>query len=65
MLGTQQDGELVYRVLVTVGTLVWEDKAAKALVVDLDMVPTIQSHAALPVPKVKEVVNELLSYVRS
>jgi len=62
VLSSEQDAELVYRTLVALGTLIYDDPATKALVEDLDLQPSIQKHSSSE-GKVKEVASEILNYL--
>jgi len=62
VLSAEQDAELVYRTLVALGTLIYDDPATKALVEDLDLQPSIQKQSSAE-GKVKEVASEILNYL--
>ncbi len=65
VLGSEQDEEALYRGLVALGTLVWDDEAAKALVRDLDLIPSVQKQTSSSFSKVKELATELCTYLLS
>jgi len=66
LLGVEgEEEEAVYRDLVGLGTLAWQDDPIKALAADLDLASPLSrvASSASAAPKVKEAANDLLEYL--
>jgi len=64
VLSNEADEEVLYRSLVSVGTLIWKDRDSVKLVEELDMLKSIQAQSLSKISKVKEICLELLNYIK-
>jgi len=62
VLRNEKEDEVIYRSLVALGTLLWNDDQAKSLARDLEMTQSLKTHqsSSSSSSKVKECANELL-----
>jgi len=60
LLSIESDPEILYRGSVALGNLIWEDHETRKLVMELDMIKSIQKHSQSTTSKLSECSHEIL-----
>eukprot|EP00005_Dracoamoeba_jomungandri_P004829 CAMPEP_0174251374 /NCGR_PEP_ID=MMETSP0439-20130205/1216_1 /TAXON_ID=0 /ORGANISM="Stereomyxa ramosa, Strain Chinc5" /LENGTH=807 /DNA_ID=CAMNT_0015331667 /DNA_START=17 /DNA_END=2440 /DNA_ORIENTATION=- len=64
VLSTETDAEVLYRALVALGTLIWQDEDTKQLLGAFELLATVTNYTENESGKVKEVASEIIQYAQ-